>query len=194
MNNKMTIAVDLDGTTGDYEGALRSKLAEILEVSPDKVAEAFPAVTEYDMSISGWFGINNFEDFRDLHSEAVRRGMFEDMKPYVGASEVLWSLHNKGHFIRVVTARFLKPGDRYIVGETTFSFLDKNDIPVDDIAFTARKTEVIADVYIDDSPENITKLRAAGRTVIIFDQPYNRSFDGLRASTWAEVEAIIDSL
>ena len=30
--------------------------------------------------------------------------------------------------------------------------------------------------------------------MIVFDQPYNRDLDGLRASNWVEVEAIVSEL
>ncbi len=51
-----------------------------------------------------------------------------------------------------------------------------------------------ADAYIDDGPHNIEGLRAAGRTAIVFEQPYNRDLDGLRARNWDEVEEIVYDL
>jgi len=56
------------------------------------------------------------------------------------------------------------------------------------------KTDVGADAYIDDGPHNIESLRAAGRTAIVFEQPYNRDLDGLRARNWDEVEEIVYDL
>lgn len=193
-NKPLTIAVDLDNTSCDYTNGLRHKVGKQLGINPSKFATHFPIVNDYAMWMNDWHEMDTKEKFFDLHSKAVEDGLFEDLIPYEGVSETLWKFHEQGHFIRVVTARFLKPGDRYKVMETTSKFLDKHNIPVDDIAFTERKVDVVADVYIDDSPSNITKLTAAGRVVIIFDQPYNQGMEGLRAKNWAEVEAIIATL
>ena len=51
-----------------------------------------------------------------------------------------------------------------------------------------------ANAYIDDAPHNIEQLRAAGNTVIAFEQPYNRDVEGLRAVNWRQVEAIVTDL
>jgi hypothetical protein len=37
----------------------------------------------------------------------------------------------------------------------------------------------------------VEALRAAGNEVIVFDQPYNRHLDGLRARSWREVEELV---
>ncbi len=58
----------------------------------------------------------------------------------------------------------------------------------------ATRPEVEADCYIDDAAHNIEGLRAAGNTVIIFDQPYNRHLPAPRATNWVEVEQIVHQL
>lgn len=192
----LTIGVDLDGSTFDYEDGLRNKLGQQLGINPAHFERAFPVCTgsEYAMWANNWEGIGTKEDYFKRHSLAVEDGLFEDLAPYDNAAKVLWRFHEQGHFIRIITARFLKPGDRAIVQATTSHCLDKNFIPVDDVMYTERKIDVFADVYIDDSPTNIKNLRAAGRTVIIYDQPYNREFDGLRAHNWLEVEELVNQI
>ncbi|MBT6446731.1 MAG: hypothetical protein HOK58_17290, partial [Acidimicrobiaceae bacterium] len=76
----------------------------------------------------------------------------------------------------------------------TVAWLDRARIPYRDLCFLGAKSDVGADAYIDDGAHNIENLRAAGRTAIIFDQPYNRDLDGLRASNWNEVEEIVYDL
>lgn len=191
---KLRIAVDLDNTSGEYSGALRTFAARYAGIPEDQIDAHYPEVLDYAMQNNGWHGMDTQAEFFAIHSKAVEDGMFAELEAYEDVSDVLWRAHDKGHHIRIVTARFLKPGDRYQVIKTTGEWLDKNNIPVDDMAFTDQKTDIDADVYIDDSPSNITKLRAAGKTVIIYDQPYNRDFDGLRAKSWLEVEAILNDL
>jgi 5'(3')-deoxyribonucleotidase len=191
---QLTLAIDLDNTSTDYTNGLRHKAGKQLGINPAQFAKCFPQVTDYAMWKNNWFGMSTQQEFYDLHSKAVENGLFEDLVPYEGVSEALWRFHEAGHHIRIVTARFLKPGDRYKVMETTSKFLDKHSFPVDDIAFTDRKVEVMADVYVDDSPSNIINLTAAGRTVIIYHQEYNAHLEGLRAYNWADVERFVNEI
>ena len=49
-------------------------------------------------------------------------------------------------------------------------------------------------MHIDDSPENIRVLREVGQHVVVFDQPYNRDFDGPRMTGWddANVDRLLE--
>ena len=46
-------------------------------------------------------------------------------------------------------------------------------------------------MYVDDAPHNVDALRAEGNVVIVYDQPYNRELEGLRARSWIEVEQLV---
>src|SRR5262249_55511272 len=76
----------------------------------------------------------------------------------------------------------------------TVEWLDRVGIPYRDICFLGAKPEVEADCYVDDSPTIVDELRAGGAEVVIFDQPYNRHVDGVRAPSWADVERIVADL
>lgn len=190
MENKYIIGVDLDGVCGKYYEALRSYLGEQHGISPEKIADIYPDPTTYDMH--EW---PDFEhNFVKYHSEAVRNGLFTRMEPIPGASDVLWNLNESGYHLRVITSRFVKHGQNAQVISDTAFWLDKNQIPYRDIMFVKDKADVYADLYIDDSPENIIRLQATGRQVIIFDAPYNRDLAGYRAHSWDEVHTLIQQL
>lgn len=191
---QLVLAIDLDNTSCEYTNGLRHKAGKQLGINPAQFAEHFPKVGDYAMWKNNWTGMSTQQEFFDLHSKAVEDGLFEDLIPYEGVSETLWKFHEAGHHIRIVTARFLKPGDRYKVMETTSKFLDKHSFPIDDIAFTERKVDVMADVYVDDSPSNIVNLTNAGRTVIIFHQDYNAHLEGLRAYNWDDVYRLVNEI
>jgi 5'(3')-deoxyribonucleotidase len=69
-------------------------------------------------------------------------------------------------------------------------WLDSYDIPYWDICFMADKGAVGAHVYIDDSTENVNRLRVQGCRVIVFPHSTNRSLGGPRADTWQDVERL----
>ena len=91
----------------------------------------------------------------------------------------------------VITHRlYVNWGHQAAVADTV-AWLDDARIPYRDLCFLGAKPQVEADLYIDDSPGNITGLRKAGNDVIVFDQPYNRDMAGPRAGNWSEVEEIV---
>lgn len=190
----LTLAIDLDNTSCEYTHGFRYKVGKQQGINPAQFSKHFPEVYDYAMWKNGWTGLTTQQEYYDRHAEAVEDGLFEDLVPYEGVAETLWEFHEQGHHNRIVTARFLKPGDRYKVMETTSKFLDKRDFPVDDIAFTAAKVDIMADVYIDDSPGNIAALTAAGRTVIIYNQKYNEGLEGLRAYNWNDVRRLVNKI
>jgi 5'-nucleotidase len=184
---KVVVGVDLDGVCANYYDALRRLVAEKYGIPEDKIEEVYPAPSTYDMA--EW---PDFEhNFIKYHSEAVVAGIYTLMQPIQGASETLWKLSEEGYHLRVITSRFVKHGQNAQVIGDTATWLDKNDIPYRDIMFVKDKADVYADIYIDDSPENVINLKRTGRKVITFDAPYNKDLEGLRAKNWDDVYQII---
>jgi 5'(3')-deoxyribonucleotidase len=70
-------------------------------------------------------------------------------------------------------------------------WLDSYDIPYWDICFMADKGAVGAHVYIDDSPDNVKRLREQGCHTIVFTNSTNRGLKGPRAGTWQDVERLV---
>ena len=73
----------------------------------------------------------------------------------------------------------------------TIEWLDKHDIPYWDLCLMQEKAAVGADLYIEDSPENIRRLRAEKRKTIIFTNSTNEHLAGLRADNWQQVVEIV---
>ena len=53
------------------------------------------------------------------------------------------------------------------------------------------KGAVGADLYIEDAPGNVEKLRRDGQQVIVFTNSTNRHLDGPRADTWDEIYEMV---
>lgn len=188
----MIIGGDLDNTMCAYTTGLSDFIAEDLGVT-DMAAHALAYGPPVDYSMSNWPGFPTA--FTDFHTRAVEAGLYLKLKVFEGASEKLWKLSDSGLVdIRIITSRFVKNGQNSTVVRDTGIWLDANKIPYRDIMFTATKVDIFADVYIDDSPSNITKLRAAGRKVIVFDAPYNQDFDGLRVKNWEEAHVMLHDM
>jgi len=176
--------VDLDGVCADYTLGLQHSVAAFT----GKDISHYPIERQWDFTEWG-FGPGDFEEH---HRRAVsEENLFRHLEVIDGAAETLWRLSDAGVWIRVITHRlYVNWGHQGAVSDTV-NWLDQANIPYRDLCFLGAKPQVEANVYIDDSPSNIESLRGAGNNVIVFDQPYNREYDGLRAKTWTEVEEIV---
>lgn len=183
---QLVLGLDLDGVVFDYESAVRERFALMLGVDPSTLKRQ----TQWSLVQSGW-PIVDEDHFAELHSAAVKAGMFADMPVIAGASEGLWRLSDAGIYTRIVTHRLGFKGIHEAAASGTVSALESNNIPYRDLTFVANKPDVGADIYVDDAPHNIAALRAAGRYAIVFDQPYNQAVDGPRARNWEELVTMI---
>jgi 5'-nucleotidase len=181
----LVLGVDLDGVCADYEGAFRGSVARQLGRAPDSM----PPQTIMD-AYSQW-GLT-FAEFEEAHRRAVLEDrIFRHMAPLPGVSDALWQLSDAGVWIRIITHRLIFNWAHETSAADTAAWLDAHQIPYRDLCFIGDKPNVGADLYVDDSPTNILSLRAAGRSAIVFDQPYNRHLPEPRALDWAGVVALV---
>lgn len=178
------LGVDLDGVCGDHTGIFREIVAKEKGVAP----ESLPLQRQW--SFAEW-GLSD-EEFERLHELAVvEHRMFRDMDVIDGVAEALWRLSDEGVWIRIISHRLYVNWGHAIAAGDTAAWLDDAKIPYRDLCFIGAKSAIDADAYVEDGPHNIEAFHADGRDVIIFDQPYNRHVDGVRATTWDQVEEMV---
>ncbi|MGB2758061.1 MAG: 5'-nucleotidase [Acidimicrobiia bacterium] len=181
------VGLDLDGTCADFYGRMREIAAEWLG-RPVEELSAPPT-----WGLTSW-GLGE-GDYERLHRFAVtQRGLFETMLPLDGAPQVLRRLSNDGVRIRIITHRLFIPYFHETAVAQTVRWLDHHGIPYWDLCFMREKGAVGADLYVEDSPENIEKLRGAGADVLIFSNPTNAHLEAGpsgRADSWAQAEELI---
>ncbi len=176
------IGVDLDGVCADVVAAYRRYVASFRGVDP----ETLGAVRDYNFS--NW-GFDRPLTMQDEFYRALEQGMALDMPPIAGVSTGLKTLAGEGIEIRIITGRLVRSG-MYRTALDTISWMRDNEITFNDLCFVERKTEVCADVYIDDNPSIINTFLGDGRMVLVFDQPYNQDLDERwvrRARSWPDL-------
>ncbi len=149
--------VDLDGVVADFYGGLRPIAAEWLGVALDSLPE------RVSWGLVEW-GVDQAPGGYDaLHKFAVmQRELFLKLPPMPGAPQALRRLSKAGVRIRIITHRLFIKYFHQIAVSQTIQWLDRHDIPYWDLCFMQQKTAVGADLYIEDSPANIERLRAEG--------------------------------
>lgn len=185
MTDSLVLGVDLDGVCAAYEDAFRSSVATQLGRDPSEL----PPQTVLDQ-FSEW----RIEpgQFDELHRHAVVEDrIFRTMAPMPGVSDALWDLSDNGVWIRIITHRLCVNWAHETTAADSAAWLEEQRIPYRDLCFIGAKPDVGADIYVEDSPHNVVALRDAGRTTIVFDQPYNRTLAGPRATDWGEVVTLV---
>lgn len=183
--SEVVLGIDLDGVCADFYGRMREIAAEWLE----RPIETLP--TEVTFSLREW-GIRDTDHYVQLHRFAVtQRDLFETCRPIPGAAVALRELSDAGYRIRIITHRLvINFFHERAVGQTV-RWLDHHGIPYRDLCFMGEKDQVGADVYVDDAPHNIERLRSAGLDAICFGNSTNRTVAAPRAQSWPEAVAMI---
>lgn len=178
--------VDLDGVVADFYGGLRPIAAEWLGVDVD----ALPTRVSWGL---GEWGVDAAPGgYERLHRFAVtQRELFLRMPPMPGAPQALRRLSIEGVRIRIITHRLFIKYFHQVAVSQTIEWLDRHDIPYWDLCFMQQKTAVGADLYIEDSPANVERLRAEGAQTVVFSNSTNEHLPPPRAGSWDEVLEIV---
>jgi 5'(3')-deoxyribonucleotidase len=184
-SDRFVLGVDLDGVVADFYGGLRPVAEEWLGEPP----ESLPPDVTY--GLPEW-GLERAGGYDGLHRFAVtQRNLFSKLNPMPGAPAVLRRLSARDIRIRIITHRlFIKHFHEQAMTQT-IRWLEHHGIPYWDLCFMKDKVAVGADLYLEDSPDNVAKLRAAGLRVICVGNSTNRDVARPRAQSWTEVEEMV---
>ena len=179
------IGVDLDGVCANFYGHMRAIAAEWFECN---IADL---PTEVSYGLSEW-GITSEEQYASLHRFAVtQRDLYVSCPMIPGARKYLRILSDQGALIRVITHRLFIHYFHNTAVSQTVDWLDKNGIPYGDLCFMKAKEQVGANIYIEDNPSNVEKLRQEGLHTICFGNSTNTHVGPPRAESWKDVYELV---
>ncbi len=182
----LRLGIDLDGVVADFNrGWTRA-----YNVGFD--AQLVPEmVTTWDSPLE----LTHFPDMAAFWGWARDHGghsVFRHLEPYPSALDSLRTLDDLGHDIVIITA---KP-DWAI--HDTLQWLAEHRIPTREIHITEAKHAVTCDVYLDDSPDQVTRIAAArSETAIVcrFVRAWNDPVTGaVDVHDWAEFRRTVAEL
>jgi len=185
-NRRFVLGVDLDGVCADFYGGLKPVAAEWLGVDvaslPDRVSWTLPE-WGVDQAPGGYDALHRFA--------VTQRELFRRLPPMPGAPQALRRLSAQDVRIRIITHRLFIKYFHQVAVRQTIEWLDFHDIPYWDLCFMREKAAVGADLYVEDSPENVARLRAQGLKTIVFSNSTNEHLPGPRAHSWDEVARLV---
>jgi 5'(3')-deoxyribonucleotidase len=181
----LILGVDLDGVCADFYSRMREIAAEWFETPLEKLT------TTPSFELEEW-GVRNRKDYDSLHRFAVtQRELFRSSPMIPGARRYLRLLSDEGVRIRIITHRLYIDFFHAAAVNQTIDWLDFNGIPYRDLCFMKDKEQVGADVYVDDSPDNIKSLREQGFYTICFANSTNQDLGPPMAHSWQEVYELV---
>jgi 5'-nucleotidase len=138
---KLSIAVDMDGIIVD----LASKWLELYNDEYGHGA-TLDDLQSWDMS-------KNVKIGKEIYKYLYAPGMHLDSKPLPGAIEGLCELHEAGHEVHIVTATVIPKAaaEKLEWCAKHLPFLPHNRVTISN-----HKARFVSDVFIDDSPHNLT--------------------------------------
>lgn len=196
--NLLSIAIDVDDVLANYVPAF-------IDFCELREKRKLPYPTKWAFA-SDW-GLDQETVFTYMRWFALK-GHYKDLEQVARASEFVSELKERGHTVKIVTARAHLPEisdilKRRVVADTAH-WLEEYNIDFDELHFTNRKSDVPFDVLIDDSPTHLMSAVLNSRSVICMNQPYNEEWDDDRtrevypgkirraASWWRIYEHIIE--
>jgi 5'(3')-deoxyribonucleotidase len=182
---KIVIGVDLDGVCADFYKRMRQIAAEWTERPLETLAEN----VSYGL---GEWGISDRSQYESLHRFAVtQRELFSSMEMIPGTRKYLRKLSDEGYRIRIITHRLFIHYFHASAVQQTVNWLDSHGIPYWDLCFMKEKSQVGADIYVEDTGENIMLLREKGLYTICFANSTNTHIADPRAASWQEVYELV---
>lgn len=118
------------------------------------------------------------------------RSLFSALRPYPGAVDGLRALLDRAHVAIITT----KPG--WAIPDT-LSWLAALDLPLREVHITADKASVACDVYVEDSPRQLTALRQNRPDAVVcrWVRPWNLPLAGaVDVDDFHDVLAVVDTL
>jgi len=181
----LILGVDLDGVCADFYGQMRQVAAEWFERSVDQMTP------DVSYGLREW-GVTCDEQYLSLHRFAVtQRDLFKTVPMIPGARRYLRMLSDEGARVRIITHRLFIHYFHNLAVAQTIDWLDHHGIPYWDLCFMKAKEQVGADIYVEDGPRNIERLRAKKLYAICFANSTNKHVVPPRASSWEEVYTLV---
>lgn len=112
-------------------------------------------------------------------NEAYHNGMLLTGPPINDAVNQLQRLRNAGHTVHLATARGVEGPLATLIRHHTILWLDREHIPHDTLTFSADKTIVQTDWFIDDGVHNYDAVRPFTE-VYLLNGPHNQFEDDRR--------------
>lgn len=170
----MRVGFDLDGVLYDFGNSVRRYLDSIGRPYGFKDNHHEPHTWEF----YEYWGMDRAE-FAQICHDGADAGFIFTGPARANAVWAVQSVKNAGHEVIIITDRQF--GTQPVVShDNTLKWLAEHSIPFDDIYFSADKTCVKTDIFVEDKLENYDALVEVGTPCVLIDRPWNQGAGDFR--------------
>lgn len=168
MSQLAEIGIDIDGVLHDFAASFHNYLLHIEQPGVPKEIDSLEV--NYDF-FTDW-GIDA-EGYEDIHDEALQSGFLYNGPVVDQAVSHVNRLSEAGHKIHIITMR---PQEAVLA---TGRWLVEHDFEFDTLTFSADKTVIRTDAFVEDNPFNYFDLEEAGCNPFLINRGWNRGAPGM---------------
>lgn len=163
----MRVGFDIDGVLHDFAESFRSWIKVCGCGHPHKYIEG--EVNKWEFYLDWGMTVQDF--IEHCHSGVDAGYVFRgNIRP--GAVESMRKVHGLGHSIHIITDRPFGKTPK-VSQMATLEWLNEHDFPFHTLDFSADKTIVPTDMFVEDKLENYDALAKAGCDVYLINRPWN---------------------
>lgn len=167
MSIKLRVGFDLDGVLYNFGDSVKRYLEHI---GKGDVWKSGPTPEPFWDFYKDWGWTS--KDFVDLCNAGADAGFIFCGPARHNAAAVVQAVKDMGHEVVIITDRQFGTNP-YVSHKNTQNWLTKHKIPYDELYFSADKTCVPTDMFIEDKLENYDALDAAGVEVYLINRKWN---------------------
>lgn len=183
----MIVGLDIDNVLADFQGGWAARYEQAFDRKPTVLNtwDALVDGTHFNTAAEFWAWADSVP------------GFWRDLPPVKGATGGVYDLLEAGHQLVLITNRH--PETRL----QTFDWVEKHwpllrrGLPQINFVKHGEKGKIPAQIYVDDSPNELTALKAEKPAVVRFKQPWNKDLEVpglLTAATWRDLVDLIDAI
>jgi hypothetical protein len=187
---RFVLSVALDGVIADFYAGLRPLAAEWLGVSEASLrTDVSRDLREWNLAGQG-DRAQAYENF--IRYAICRRDLFSEVPPMTDAPATLRRLAALDAVrVQILVDRPRADAFGRDVLAQTVQWLERHAVPYWDVCVTENRVTVNADMYVEESPDNVLLLRAAERYVVVFTNSTNRHLKAQHVRSWARLEKMV---
>lgn len=170
----LTVGFDLDGVGYDFGASVRRYLDSIGRRYGWKDGAEEP----HTWNFFEYWGMDR-EEFKAICDSGVDAGYIFSGPQRPGFSEAVAKVAERGHHIVIITDRQFGSSPR-ASHRATEAWLKEHDVYYDQLIFSADKTCMKTDFFVEDKLENYDALHNAGTRPYLITRPWNLEDDNRR--------------
>lgn len=166
-DTKMRVGFDLDGVLYNFGDSVQRYLEHI---GKGEIWKSGPTKGSYWDFYKDWGW--TFPQFKQLCDDGADDGFIFCGPTREGAVEAVNKVKALGHDVIIITDRAFGASPK-VSQSNTLLWLAEHGIPYDEIHFSADKTCVPTDMFVEDKLENYDALRLAGVDTYLINRAWN---------------------